>query len=182
MLIRNADGDYTPAHRSLLEFFVVYKFAAELGALSSDFTELAQLQSHLDASATPQNYCWSFYFGRRMDGLGQVVAIAWLQGFVGEDLGQLRGAFGVAPLTKAVMDLLLPMLDLTPPAPLPCEGRGEKEKDDEGREDSCSPLLAGEGLGERSINESPLLNILEATRGQTQDEVGYVGGMRRRCW
>ena len=31
MLIRNADGDYTPAHRSLLEFFVAYKFAAELG-------------------------------------------------------------------------------------------------------------------------------------------------------
>ncbi|WP_442949600.1 NACHT domain-containing protein [Nostoc sp.] len=27
MLIRNADGDYTPAHRSLLEFFVAYKFA-----------------------------------------------------------------------------------------------------------------------------------------------------------
>jgi hypothetical protein len=31
MLTRNADGDYMPAHRSLLEFFVAYKFAAELG-------------------------------------------------------------------------------------------------------------------------------------------------------
>ncbi|MCA1991973.1 MAG: NACHT domain-containing protein, partial [Coleofasciculus sp. S288] len=47
MLIRNSEGDYTPAHRSLLEFFVAYKFAAELGALASDFTELAQAQSYL---------------------------------------------------------------------------------------------------------------------------------------
>ena len=35
--------------------------------------------------------------------------------------------------------------DLTPPTPLPCEGRGEK--------DIGSPLLAGEGLGERSTEE-----------------------------
>lgn len=33
--------------------------------------------------------------------------------------------------------------DLTPPAPLPCEGRGEPESD--------SPLLAGDPLGERSL-------------------------------
>ncbi|PZV06026.1 MAG: hypothetical protein DCF32_10410 [Leptolyngbya sp.] len=39
MLIRNAEGDYTPAHRSLLEFFVAYKFAAELEILSKDFRE-----------------------------------------------------------------------------------------------------------------------------------------------
>jgi hypothetical protein len=35
--------------------------------------------------------------------------------------------------------------DLTPPAPLPCEGMGEPE--------SYSPLLQGEGLGERSTKE-----------------------------
>ena len=35
--------------------------------------------------------------------------------------------------------------DLTPPTPLPWEGRGEP--------DSNSPLLAGEGLGERSTQE-----------------------------
>ena len=34
--------------------------------------------------------------------------------------------------------------DLTPPTPLPYQGRGEHEE-------NCSPLLAGEGLGERSI-------------------------------
>src|ERR671932_192265 len=44
--------------------------------------------------------------------------------------------------------------DLTPPTPLPYEGRGEKEKMEkqkmEKQQFSCSPLLAGEGLGERS--------------------------------
>ncbi|MBD2488228.1 WD40 repeat domain-containing protein, partial [Aulosira sp. FACHB-615] len=40
MLIRNADGDYYPAHRSLLEFFVAYKFARELGILADDFREI----------------------------------------------------------------------------------------------------------------------------------------------
>ncbi|WP_041740455.1 NACHT domain-containing protein, partial [Calothrix sp. PCC 6303] len=56
MLIRNANGDYTPAHRSLLEFFVAYKFAAELGVLAGDFIELAQAQSCLDGSAAPVDY------------------------------------------------------------------------------------------------------------------------------
>jgi hypothetical protein len=35
--------------------------------------------------------------------------------------------------------------DLTPPTPLPCKGMGEK--------DIGSPLLPGEGLGERSTEE-----------------------------
>ncbi len=37
--------------------------------------------------------------------------------------------------------------DLTPPAPLPCEGREENE---DMKEKTCSPLLVGEGQGERS--------------------------------
>ncbi|GAB4203560.1 MAG: hypothetical protein Fur006_57980 [Coleofasciculaceae cyanobacterium] len=115
MLIRNSDGDYTPAHRSLLEFFVAYKFAAELGALAGDFTELAQAQSYIDEDAAPQNYTWSSYFRRRMDEAGRIVPIAPLKKFVREDLGQLRDAFGQASLTKAVMDLIVPMLE--PPHP-----------------------------------------------------------------
>ncbi|MGJ5676651.1 MAG: NACHT domain-containing protein [Nostochopsis sp.] len=136
MLIRNADGDYTPAHRSLLEFFVAYKFAAELGVLPRDFTELAQAQSHLDTTATPQDYTWSSYFRRRINEAEQLLPIAPLKEFVSESLERLQPTFGQAPLTKAVMDLLVPMLD----------------------------------------NYSPLLEILNATRGKTDCEVGYVGG------
>jgi predicted NACHT family NTPase len=143
MLIRNSDGDYSPAHRSLLEFFVAYKFAAELGVLADNFIELAQAQSYLDASAAPENYTWSSYFARQIDAAGNIVPIAPLKAFTSEDLAQLRHSFGQAPLTKAVMDLLLPMLSET------------------------------RFLGEA---KSPLLKILESTKGKTEDEVGYVGG------
>ncbi len=40
ILIRDHDGNYRPAHKSLLEFFVAWKFAAELGLLHDDFLEL----------------------------------------------------------------------------------------------------------------------------------------------
>ncbi len=136
MLIRNADGDYTPAHRSLLEFFVAYKFAAELGALSSDFTELAQVQSDLDSSAAPVDYIWSGYFSRQLDATGY--AYAPLKAFTSESFEKLRETFGKAPLTKAVMDLLLPMIDIDA--------------------------------------QAGIINLIEATRGRTEDEAGYLGG------
>ncbi|MDB9528577.1 NACHT domain-containing protein [Oscillatoria sp. CS-180] len=75
MLIRNAEGDYTPAHRSLLEFFVAYKFAAELDILAPDFSEMADLA----------------YF---------------------KDHVNLNSTFGKEVLEKAVIELILPMLDL----------------------------------------------------------------------
>lgn len=114
MLIRNADGDYAPAHRSFLEFFVAYKFAAELGVLADDFTELVQAQSHLNESGTPQYYTWSSYFRRQTSEGKKIETINPLKAFISESLEHLRQTFGKSPLTKAVMDLLLPMLDIHP--------------------------------------------------------------------
>ncbi|MEG5050903.1 MULTISPECIES: WD40 domain-containing protein [unclassified Microcoleus] len=153
MLIRNADGDYTPAHRSLLEFFVAYKFAAELGVLAADFTELvAPEQSCVNPDAEPRSYTWSNYCRLQAQKRNNGELIAPLKGFVAEDLDQLLQSFGHAPLTKAVMDLLLPMLvGAVPP---------------------CPP---DQGLG-ATTGGLPLLEIIEATRGKTETEVGYVGG------
>ncbi|MEH2032614.1 MAG: pentapeptide repeat-containing protein [Nostoc sp.] len=140
MLIRNADGDYTPAHRSLLEFFVAYKFAAELGALSSDFTELAQAQSGLDSSVAPLNYTWSGYFSRQLDDAMSTIGYAYapLKAFTSESFEKLRETFGKASLTKAVIDLLLPMIDIDA--------------------------------------QAGIVNLIETTRGKTEDEAGYLGG------
>jgi WD40 repeat protein len=102
MLIRNADGDYSPAHRSLLEFFVAFKFAAELGALAPDFLDLAQMKSGIDRSLEPRDYTWSEYFGGG--------AVAPLKGFVTESLEKLRSGFGKEVLSKAVLDLMKSML------------------------------------------------------------------------
>jgi predicted NACHT family NTPase len=112
MLIRNADGDYTPAHRSLLEFFVAYKFAAQLGALADDLIELAQGQSHINNDAAAVDYTWSSYFRRQVDQTGKILPSPPLRRFAGESLEKLRESFGRSPLTKAVMDLLLPMIDV----------------------------------------------------------------------
>ncbi len=102
MLIRNAEGDYTPAHRSLLEFFVAFKFAAELGALAPDFLEVAQMKSGIDHSLEPREYTWSEYFGGG--------AVAPLLGFRTEGLEGLRSGFGKEVLAKAIIDLLETML------------------------------------------------------------------------
>ncbi len=113
MLIRDDDGDYSPAHRSLLEFFVAYKFAAELGLLADDFLEVAQAQSGIDESLPPKLYKWSDYWQRDVDDKGERKLIAPLAGFKSESLEKLRETFGRNPLTKAILDLLLPALKQT---------------------------------------------------------------------
>ncbi|QKQ74092.1 NACHT domain-containing protein [Nostoc sp. TCL240-02] len=112
MLIRNADGDYTPAHRSLLEFFVAYKFVAELGALASDFTDLARVRFQINHDAAPVDYSWSAYFSCQVDAAEEILPTPALKGFISESLEKLRVTFGKAPLTKAVMDLLVGMVDV----------------------------------------------------------------------
>jgi predicted NACHT family NTPase len=109
MLIRNADGDYTPAHRSLLEFFVAYKFAAEIGVLARDFTELARTQSYLKATP-PQEYSWTSYFRRDIDANGVIQTIPPLEEFLPERLDRLKETFGKEPLSVAILELLKNML------------------------------------------------------------------------
>jgi WD40 repeat protein len=112
MLVRNDGGDYSPAHRSLLEFFVAYKFAAELGLLDPDFLELVKCQSRIDNNLNSQLYTWSNYWQRDIDDDGVRGLIAPLNGFIPESLKNLRGTFGRKPLTKTILKLLLLTLNL----------------------------------------------------------------------
>jgi WD40 repeat protein len=116
MLIRNDDGDYSPAHRSLFEFFVAYKLAAELGLLADDFLEMAQSQSGIDESLTPEFYTWSEYWKREIqhqdDNKCVRKLIAPLAGFKSESPEKLRETFGKSPLSKVIIELLLPVLNL----------------------------------------------------------------------
>jgi NACHT-associated inactive restriction endonuclease/uncharacterized protein DUF4062/WD40 domain-containing protein/pentapeptide repeat protein/NACHT domain-containing protein len=110
MLIRNADGDYQPAHRSLLEFFVAFKLTAELGLLAPDLTEATREQSNVDAALEARDHTWSEYFRRSVEAGGSVAPIAPLRAFRPEPLSTLVHTFGRAPLTKAVLDLMEKML------------------------------------------------------------------------
>ena len=159
MLIRNADGDYTPAHRSLLEFFVAYKFAGELGVLADDFLEVVRKTSGddretlaLEFSSSEETlalgFSWGEYFQNHVDEKGktlaldkpgETLALEKLKSFKSESLEKLRQTFGFQALTKAVLDLLVGMVD---------KGSGVEK----------------------------LLKIIEATKGKSEAEVGYVGG------
>ena len=110
LLIRNADGDYFPAHRSLLEFFVAYKLVAELGVLAEDFADLARLQSHVDKGAASTCYTWSSYFQREVNKAGVVKPIRPLDRFIPEDHERLVQTVGKQPLSRTIMELMKNML------------------------------------------------------------------------
>lgn len=103
MLIRNADGDYSPAHRSLLEFFVAYKFAAELGLLDEDFLDLVREEERPNRPMVR----WSDAF-YRTDPFGAPPPISK---FAAESLYRMADTFGARPLDFAVVELIRPMLD-----------------------------------------------------------------------
>lgn len=84
LLVRNAEGDYSLAHKSLAEFFAAYKLVAQLGVLAPDFLDLAKPQSHL-ADVPARLYAWSEYFKREFDESGEVKRIAPLLQFVPDD-------------------------------------------------------------------------------------------------
>jgi len=84
LLIRNDDGDYSPAHRSLLEFFVAFKLTAELGVLPADFIGLLQNQSNINSSLDPRDYTWDAYFRRSVNEKGDVQLIPPLKRFCSE--------------------------------------------------------------------------------------------------
>ena len=106
MLIRNAEGDYTPAHRSLLEFFVAYKFAAELGLLAPDFEEMINSPQNNNL-----NLCDNIplYFRGESKTASQISDIFQKHS---TEKGQefLISTFGKLPLAKAVVELILPMI------------------------------------------------------------------------
>ncbi|MEL7493547.1 MAG: pentapeptide repeat-containing protein, partial [Cyanobacteria bacterium J06554_11] len=111
MLIRNSEGDYSPAHRSLLEFFVAYKIVASLGAMAEDFTTVAREQSHLDEALHGQDYTWEEYFKRDCDDSGVPETIPPLYQFSGMSFEELLPLLSETKTAKAVLDLAHPMLN-----------------------------------------------------------------------
>jgi predicted NACHT family NTPase len=67
MLVRDDSGQYELAHRSLVEFFVSYKLAAEMGALRQEFLDAAMKQHSIDITRLPLEISWQEYFQRKAD-------------------------------------------------------------------------------------------------------------------
>lgn len=108
LLIRNDDGDYKPAHRSLLEFFVAFKFAGELGLLPDDFANIAKENYSFDNNLPKQDYTWQEYFLKG----GSAKNNAPLKSFKKSDHEYIVNTFGKFPLSKAILDLISSIIQL----------------------------------------------------------------------
>src|SRR6185369_14949605 len=73
MLVRDDDGYYRPAHKSLVEFFSAYKLAAAIGALKEEYVEAAGKHANVNRNLQPAEQQWSVYF-RATGDEGQVLA------------------------------------------------------------------------------------------------------------
>ncbi|MFD3942944.1 NACHT domain-containing protein [Streptomyces sp. NPDC058579] len=106
MFVRNAEGDYGPSHKSLLEFLAAFKYAAELGLLGGDFLALIPTAgAHVDAEAAAEaaeEWTWSrFFAARSADG-----ELPPLKGFTAEPPAVLGATFGVLEQNDAVYQFL----------------------------------------------------------------------------
>lgn len=104
MLVRDAEGDYGPSHKSLLEFLVALKFAAELGLLSGDFMKVIPASGSSDDLA--REWTWSRYFAAR----GEDGTLPSLGEFVAEPLEVLGATFGAFGYNEAVYQFLATMV------------------------------------------------------------------------
>ncbi|MFE4243187.1 hypothetical protein [Peribacillus butanolivorans] len=112
LIIDEEDGNYKPAHKSFLEFFVAYKFAAEMGVLPPDFLEVAQSQSNVDFNQMPKEYNWKSYFNANKDEDGNLLKIAPLKDFTHEEMSSLSQTVGKIPFSRAILDLILNIIPL----------------------------------------------------------------------
>lgn len=102
MLVRNSRGDYGPSHKSLLEFLIAFRFAAELGLLGGDFLRLIPGAEETSG----ERYSWSNYFASRSeDG-----RLPNLTSFKPESMDKLAGNFGTAEYSPVVFDFLATMV------------------------------------------------------------------------
>ena len=104
MLVRDDDGYYRPAHKSLVEFFSAYKLAAAIGALKDEYVEAAGKHTNLNRNLKPAEQQWSVYF-RATGGGGQVLAP--LARFAKESSEELDKTWAQLVLDDATSEFIL---------------------------------------------------------------------------
>ena len=104
MLVRDDDGYYRPAHKSLIEFFSAYKLAATIGALKDEYVEAARGHANVDEKLHPTGQRWSVYFRKTVSG---VRFLAPLARFAKESSDELEKTWGHLSLDDATSELIL---------------------------------------------------------------------------
>ncbi len=106
MLVRDDDGYYRPAHKSLIEFFSAYKLAAAIGALKEEYVEAAAKHANVNRNLEPAEQRWSVYF-RATGGEGQVLAP--LARFAKESTEELGKTWAQVVLDNATREFIFLM-------------------------------------------------------------------------
>src|SRR6185503_13090654 len=106
MLVRDDDGYYRPAHKSLVEFFSAYKLAAAIGALKDEYVEAARKHSNVNRNLQPVEQQWSVYF-RATGGEGEVLAP--LARFANESNNELEKTWAQVDLDYATSEFIFLM-------------------------------------------------------------------------
>lgn len=99
LLIRDADGNYSFAHKSLSEFFVAFKHAAETGKLPNEFLDICR-DKKCNTKLKPKEMTWSEYFGSNVNECPP------LKSFKAESIEQLSKTFGKNPLSLEIKRFL----------------------------------------------------------------------------
>ncbi|MGW4378736.1 NACHT domain-containing protein [Kitasatospora sp. NPDC004531] len=105
MLVRNAEGDYGPSHKSLLEFLVALRLVAQLGLLEGDFLAAVQ-PTEWEGDGASHLVPWSEYFTSR----GPDGSLAPLAGFAPESIEVLAGSFGMLEDNLTVFEFMAAMV------------------------------------------------------------------------
>ncbi|WP_162906996.1 NACHT domain-containing protein [Allorhizocola rhizosphaerae] len=113
ILVRNNFGDYTPAHKSLIEFFAAYKIAAQLGVLDGEFLQLMRSE-HDDEPVG--DYRWSEYFLQERDESGRLPALGR---FAPEKAEVLIPTFGSETTSPVILEFVRDMM-------ASCADRGDR--------------------------------------------------------
>lgn len=103
MLVRDDDGYYQPAHKSLIEFFSAYKLAAAIGALKDEYVEAARGHANVDEKLHPSGQRWSSYFHETASGMKFLPPLAR---FAKESIEQLDTTWGRLSLDDATRELI----------------------------------------------------------------------------
>jgi hypothetical protein len=106
MLVRDDDGYYRPAHKSLIEFFSAYKLAGAIGALKDEYVKAAGKHAIVNRNLQPAEQQWSVYF--RATGGGEHV-LAPLTRFAKESTEELAKTWAQVALDDATREFLFLM-------------------------------------------------------------------------
>ncbi|WP_073815688.1 NACHT domain-containing protein [Kitasatospora sp. CB01950] len=106
MLVRNAEGDYGPSHKSLLEFLVALRLVAELGMLEGDFLAAVQPAGSDGADGMRVVASWSEYFTSR----GPDGSLAPLESFATESIDALARSLGSLDHNRTVFEFMAAMV------------------------------------------------------------------------